>query len=181
MSTTAMPPTPNTVTTDQDSPKLDWAVTADRVRIWRDETHILNIEVDGKLHADVRPRRVFPISGKAPYVSLISEKESEVALILNPEDLDHGSSDALDLALGRTYHRATITRVDEISEAMGVSMWRVMTDCGYATFEVIDRRQHIRLLPGGRFIITDADGNRFEIPCVYDLDQTSQRLVETET
>jgi len=46
---------------------------------------------------------------------------------------------------------------------MGVTNWETQTDHGYATFEVVDR-EYIRKLPGGRYIIADADGNRFELP-----------------
>jgi predicted oxidoreductase len=83
--------------------------------------------------------------------------------------------------MAKLYFRAIITRIDSIGESMGVSMWEAMTDCGYAKFEVVDRQRHIRFLPGGRFLITDVDGNRYEIPCIYELDERSQRLVETET
>ena len=79
------------------------------------------------------------------------------------------------------YFGAVITEVYSITETMGVSLWAVMTDRGYAAFEVVDRERHIRLLPNGRFLITDADGNRFEIPCVYALSERSRALVETET
>ena len=64
---------------------------------------------------------------------------------------------------------------------MGVSEWEVKTDRGYAKFEVVDRTEHIRKLPGGRVMIVDADGNRFEIEDVSRLDERSQTLVRTET
>jgi len=48
-------------------------------------------------------------------------------------------------------------------------------------FEVVDRNRHIRRLPGDRVMIVDADGNRFEIPNVTELDERSQALVRSET
>ncbi|MCK5801733.1 MAG: DUF1854 domain-containing protein [Lentisphaeria bacterium] len=161
--------------------RLDWGVAADKMRVWEDEFRILHLEVDGKTFDDISPRKIFPLSSKAPYISFMADKEGEVALLLNPEDLDSESHAALDFALERTYYRLIITRVDSIGEIMGVSMWEVQTNQGYAKFEVVDRQRHIRPLPGGRLIITDADGNRFEIPSVQDLDETSRRLIESET
>jgi hypothetical protein len=160
---------------------VDWAVDPEQIRVWLDEFHVLHVEVDGVVHSDVKPRHVFPLSKHGDYLSFIGEKEVEVALVRNASRIDPNSMAALDEVMGKTYYRARILRIDSIAEAMGVSMWEAHTDRGYAKFEVVDRQRHIRILPGGRFLITDADGNRFEIPCIYELDERSQRLVETET
>jgi len=158
-----------------------WAIEASHVRVWRDPFCALHVSVDGTDHADVRPRRVFPISTRSPFISFMTEKGDEVVLLKDPEKLDAESAAALRAALGRVYSGATIRRVYDITETMGVGLWTVMTDRGYASFEVVDRERHIRLLPNGRYLITDVDGNRFEIPCVYKMDEQSQRLIETET
>ncbi|MBN2450644.1 MAG: DUF1854 domain-containing protein [Lentisphaeria bacterium] len=158
-----------------------WAVDGSRVKIWEDAFHVLHLSCAGQEYEDVHPRQVFPVSSRSSFVSFFTEKSEEVVLLEDPEQLDGDSRGVLDRALHRLYYAAVITRVYSITETMGVSMWTVMTDRGYATFEVVDRERHIRLLPNGRFLITDADGNRFEIVNVAALDERSQRLVETET
>ena len=167
--------------TTREDPLQDWAVEASRTRVWRDPFCALHVSVDGQDHADLRPRRVFPISGRSPFVSFMNDKGEELVLLRDPANLDADSAATLALALARVYSGAIIRRVYDITETMGVSLWNVMTDRGYASFEVVDRERHIRLLPKGRYLLTDVDGNRFEIPCVYDLDESSQRLIETET
>lgn len=162
-------------------PLEGWAVGAAQVRIWRDPFFALHVTVDGVDHPDLRPRRVFPISGRSSFVSFLNEKGEEEVLLRDPENLDPESTAVLELFLSRVYSGAIIRRVYDITETMGVALWTVMTDRGYASFEVVDRERHIRLLPGGRYLITDVDGNRFEIPCIHDLDRRSQELVETET
>ena len=166
---------------DHNSARPEWLVTADRVRLWEDAFRKLHISVDGKDYEDVRPRRAFPISTRSPFVSFMSEKSEETVLLADPAGLPAESRAVLDRFLNRVYYCALVTKVYSITETMGVSLWHVLTDHGHATFEVVDRERHIRLLPGGRFQITDADGNRFDIPCVYDLDEASQNLIETET
>lgn len=161
--------------------RVDWAVDPQDVRVWMDEFHVLHVEAKGQVYDDVQPRHAFPLSGKGDYVSFIGEKDQEMVFLRNASQLDPASRRALDESLAKLYYRATILRIDNIAETMGVSMWEVMTDCGYAKFEVVDRQRYIRILPGGRFLIVDADGNRFEIPCIYEMDERSQRLVETET
>ena len=103
-----------------------------------------------------------------------------MVLLARPQDLDRESRKVLERALGHVYYVARIVRVDEIKETMGVTLWTVMTDKGYAHFEVVDTN-HIRRLPGGRLIIVDVDGNRFEIERLTDLDERSQALIHSET
>lgn len=160
---------------------LEDVVTPERVTIWEDQYKVLHVTVDEQTLEDVRPRRTFPLSGKADYVSFADKQGHEVLLLAHPHKLDHASRRALEHALARLYYAAEIVRVDSIGETMGVSLWHVLTDRGYAVFEVVDRQRHIRLMPGGRYLITDVDGNRFEIPNVRNLDPRSQSLVETET
>lgn len=156
------------------------AVMPERVRVWEDEFHVLHVSLDGETHSNVRAVRAFPISGKADYVSFLDEKNHEVVLLAHPHRLDRDSRCALEQALEKMYYVAAITRVDSITETMGVSKWEVDTDRGYAVFEVVDRRQHIRRLPHGRYMITDADGNRFEIEDLEQLDRRSQAIVHSE-
>ena len=163
----------------EQGPLADSVVEPHRVRVREDAFQKLCVSVDGEERTSVRVRKVFPLSGKADYVSFLSEKNKEVALVANPHNLDKDSRSALDAALARMYYVAKIQRVDSVKEKMGVGQWKVMTDRGYAAFEVVDRR-NIRKLPGRRVVIADADGNRFEIEDVAKLDQRSQNLVFSE-
>jgi len=155
-------------------------VEPERMRVWEDSLRRLCVSVDGTEYTNVRPRRVFPLSGKAQYVSFLNDKGKEVALLTRPHKLDTESRQALDEALARMYYVAKITRVDSIKEKWGVSHWEVETNRGYAAFEVADR-SNIRRLGGGHIMITDADGNRFEIEDLSQLDERSQALVFGET
>lgn len=158
-----------------------WLVAPDHVRIWEDDFKVLHVAVGDETFADVRPRRVFPLSSKADYVSFMSDKGKEVLLLARPPKLDRKSRRVLEHALARTYYSARILRVYEIKESMGVSHWKVLTDRGFAAFEVVDRNSHIRCLPPARYLIMDADGNRFEIENLADLDAHSQAEVHHET
>ena len=151
-----------------------------RVRVWEDELRRLNVTVDGEQHQDVRAVWTFPLSGKTDYVSFLDEHGKEVLLLARPNELDKESRRALHAALERMYYVARILRIYSIRETMGISQWEVLTDRGYAAFEVVDR-DLIRRLPGGRYLMADADGNRFEIPDAIRLDPRSQSLLASET
>ncbi len=156
------------------------AIPPDGVRVWVDSFQRLHLSVGDAQFENVRPVQCFPLSGKTDYVSFLDEDGKEVLLLAHPDHLDKDSRYVLKEALEKMYYVAKITRVDSITETMGVSHWSVMTDRGYAAFEVVDR-EHIRRLPGRRYMITDADGNRFEIEDTARLDARSQMLVHSET
>ena len=163
-----------------DAPESGRAVGPEGVTVSRDAFDVLHLTVAGETHDDVKPVRLFPISGKADYVSFVGRKGKEVCLLAHRDGLDDASRRALDEALDAMYYMPKILRIDRIHEMWGITHWETQTDCGYAAFEVVDRDQ-IRRLPHGRFVIRDADGNRFEIEDVDALDARSQVLVHSET
>lgn len=155
-------------------------IEPERVRVWQDDFHKLHVQVDDDEYEDVVARRVFPTSRKADYVSIISDGK-EVAMVAHPDKLDKDSRKCLNAALDRMYYTAKITRIDGINLVMAVSHWDVMTDRGYARFEIVDRATQIRMQSGGRCLITDVDGNRFVIEDINDLDPNSLKLITSQT
>ena len=159
--------------------RLDGLVSGDRVRLCEDPFHVLTLTVDGRTHENVRPLRCFPISGRADYVSFLDANGREVAIVGRLDRLDKQSRRVLQRALDRMYYVPQIQRIDSITESLGISHWRVLTDRGYAQFEVVDP-EYIRRLPGNRLVIEDADGNRFEVRDASRLDARSRALLEGE-
>jgi len=166
--------------TDDDAGTEAPALSPDRVRVRKDRLGALHVTVDGTERETSRVSLAFPISGKADYVSFLDAEGEEIALLAHPDQLDDESRTAVAAALERMYYVPKIRRVDSIKESWGVSHWEVVTDCGYASFEVVDR-EHIRRVSGGRFLIQDADGNRFEIEDAAQLDPQSRKLIYSET
>jgi hypothetical protein len=156
------------------------ALSAKDVRVWFDDMRALCVATGEREFRNVRAVGVFPLTHMAEYVSFLDKDGKEVLMVADPARLDVASRRALERALGRMYYKARIIQVFKIAERMGVTTWEVMTDCGYATFEVLSR-EHIRELEEGHFIIADADGNRFEIPDFAQLDPESQVMILSET
>jgi hypothetical protein len=151
-----------------------------RVRIWRDEFHRVHVEVDGETeHVDVKPARVFPISGAADCISFLDRDDKEVLLLKGTSELDPESRQVLEEEIGRTYFVPKITYIYEIEDSHGAARWEVETDRGYRVFDVRDR-EDVRVIKGRRVLLQDADGNRFEIEDLSLLDPQSQKLVDKE-
>jgi hypothetical protein len=71
-----------------------------------------------------------------------------------------------------------IKTIVKMKEKMGFSNWTVETDFGTITFSVKDTYKNMVKLPKGRCIITDVDGNRYEIPNLNELDKKSYKKIE---
>ena len=151
-----------------------------RVEVWQDEFHIVHLRVGDEEYENVRPVKTFPISGKAPFISFLSEDGKELVLVDGSENMPEDSRSLVETLLEKTYFVPRIIRVFSIKETWGISRWQVETDCGFAAFEVT-HRERIRRLPRGRYIIVDADDNRYEIEDIEELDLQSQRLIARET
>jgi len=155
-------------------------VAPHRVRVWQDAFRRLHLELDGKTeHIDVRPTRAFPISGAADLISFLDSDDKEVLLLQNPAGLDPDSRKVLEEEMGRSYFVPKVTHIYDIEDSHGAARWEVETDCGYRVFDVRDR-EDVRVLGGRRVLLQDADGNRFEVEDIEQLDDRSRRLIDKE-
>ena len=86
--------------------------------------------------------------------------------------------EAVEEELERAYFSPHIQRIVNVTVANRVPRWEVETDRGPRAFEIYSSRRDIRHLGGGRVLVQDADGNRYEIPDYRLLEPASRALVE---
>ena len=79
--------------------------------------------------------------------------------------------------LNRRYYMPVIKEILKVVDRFGFSYWTVKTSGGPLEFSVRDPYKSILHL-GNRLIITDADGNRYEIPDVTALKKSDLRKIE---
>jgi len=123
-------------------------------------------------------QRGFPLSKADEFLSLKDKEGGEVAVIRRLQELDADSRAAVHKQLQWSYFASTITTVHAIDVRFHVPHWDVETDRGRRVFELHNSRRDIRVLPGGRTMVRDADGNVYEIPDVSRLDAASRAIVE---
>ena len=80
--------------------------------------------------------------------------------------------------LDRRYLTAAIQQVNAVRNEYGTSYWDVQTDRGPREFVVQNVSENAQWLGDRRLLITDVDGNRFEIPHLDELDKKSLAAVE---
>lgn len=123
-------------------------------------------------------QRAFPLSKADEFLSLKDKEGGEVAVIRRLQELDADSRAAVQKQLQWSYFASTITTVHAIDVRFHVPHWDVEPDRGRRVFELHSSRRDVRVLPGGRALVRDADGNVYEIPDVSRLDAASRAIVE---
>lgn len=152
---------------------------AGSARLWTDDYDELYLRVDGgQARGPLTAHRAFPLSMADEFVSLRDREGGEVAVIRRLADLDADSRAAVESILEWTYFASEITAVHAVEVRFHIPHWDVETDRGRRTIEMASSRRDIRVLPDGRALIRDADGNLYEIPSVTRLDADSRALVE---
>ncbi len=122
--------------------------------------------------------RNFPFEYKYDYITVLDENMKEIGILRSVEDFPSEQAEILKNELDRRYYMPKIKEIVKMKEKMGFTNWVVDTDFGQITFSVKDTYKNMVKLPGGRCIITDVDGNRYEIPKLSLLDKKSYKKIE---
>jgi hypothetical protein len=143
----------------------------------------LERQPDGRLAAlrggvltPVRPIRCFPWSGPAAYISLRDDQDREVALVVDPADLEPASRAHLEDELAHAGFVLRIARILAIVDELEIRLWRVDTQQGARTFQTA-RDEWPRALPGGNLLLRDVAGDLYLIPPAAELEPTTRRLL----
>ena len=120
---------------------------------------------------------VFPISNREHFVSLRDVEGTEIGIVEEAHALEGESRRILREELERSYFLPRITDITGVADKLGVLTWRVDTDRGPRTFEVRHPRRNVRSVGGGRYIVKDVDGNRYDIRRLSNLGPKSQFLM----
>ncbi len=135
------------------------------------------IDADGVRHIDVEPVRSFPFSDQRRYVSIRDHRGKEIVLVDDLDKLPKNTREILETALAEREFIPVIQRIHRVTGDAGPMSWEVETDRGRTRF-VMNSEDDIRRISYNTLVIVDADGGRYFIPNVADLDTYSRRLLE---
>ncbi len=141
----------------------------------RDQKGRLVLKVGDEERLVLRVIRSFPLTSPNGFVSLWGE-DGEIGLIPNLEALDSSSRTVIGQELEKAYFMPKIRKILRVKELYGgITEFAVETDKGFREFEIQSKNQ-IRHVGVSRVLITDVDGNKYEIPDVTRLDSRSRSL-----
>ena len=151
----------------------------DKARFFVDAFEDLNLELAGdRTYNGVRIKRAFPLTCDDCFIVVQDSDGKEIGSLARLDALDRASRQVVKDELERAYFTPRIQRIAKVTTAYRVPRWEVETDRGPRAFEIYSSRRDVRLLGGGRVLVQDADGNRYEIPDYRRLEPASRALVE---
>lgn len=128
-------------------------------------------------HENVFVLRLFPLSHPDRYWSIRDEDDKELGVICDPALFEPEQRELLEESLKRRYLLSAINRILEIRERFETLDWLAETERGLHWFTTRQLRDNILQPSANRYIITDVEGNRFDIPDVSRLPPASQALL----
>ena len=154
-------------------------VAIDEIRLFREPAWVLRLTIEGdRSYLKVKVVRAAPLSHPTRYICLLDAKDEEICMIDDLNSLNREMRALIEEELDRRYLTATIQRVNAVRNEYGTSYWDVQTDRGPREFVVQNVSENAQWLGDHRLLITDVDGNRFEIPHLNALDKKSLAAVE---
>ncbi|MFA6729950.1 MAG: DUF1854 domain-containing protein [Eubacteriales bacterium] len=122
--------------------------------------------------------RAFPFDDAENFISVTDKDGNEYGVIKSLDLFDGAGRDIIEKELKRKYFTPVITKILSLKERFGYSYWEADTNHGRMSFAMHDTYRNIAKVSESRLILTDVDGNRFEIPDVFGLDRKSFRKIE---
>lgn len=150
------------------------------VRFWRDSWQQVFMENGNGKEGPVRVKRAFPLTDPDRFIIITDVQGKFIGMLDDYRNLDKDSAAVLKEELEQDYFLPQIIKIYSIRDEYRVMNWFVETDRGPRRFEVKSRRQDIRWLSDDHVVIQDADGNKYEIKKLSELDRESQQLLEIE-
>ncbi|MBL9137912.1 MAG: DUF1854 domain-containing protein [Verrucomicrobiales bacterium] len=128
-------------------------------------------------HRQVTVLRAFPWSSPERYLSLMDGADKEIGVLVDPDSLPPEDGELLRDALRRRYFVPRVTRILAARERFGTVDWEFETDRGIRRLTTRNLGESVHRPNPGRILLTDVDGNRYDIPDLEGLDGRSQQLL----
>ena len=155
-------------------------LTGNDVRFTSHDRIFVDAELySGEIIKDLEPRRLFPVTGGADFISFLDSSGEERFILRDIVNLPKDQRELLENCLFEYYRVPKIKTILKRSENPHLWVWTVDTDRGEFTFEMTNIVQGFKKFYDGRILIVDSKDNRYEIPNVNDLDPKSQKIIES--
>lgn len=124
--------------------------------------------------------RTFPVTEPEEYISIreADEKAREIGVVEKLSCLDKEQADMLREQLNLRYFTPEITKIFDIKTEYGYGYFHVMTTYGECRFTIHTGGGSVVSITDTRIVITDLDGNRFEVPDIMALTTNERKKLD---
>lgn len=162
----------------QETPPRPSPADVNRLRLFYDPPGTLRLTVDAEAaphsYPVVRLYQAAPLTQPGRYIALQDGKGEEIVLLGSLADFPPESRGAAEEEVRRRYLTARVKAITNVRSEFGVTYWHVLTDRGERDFVVQSLSESCVWLSDRHILLTDVDGNRFEIEDRAALDPASE-------
>lgn len=133
--------------------------------------------VDRSWHTVV-PRWSSPLTHPGKYLALLDLKGNEIVMINDLTELSETSRDAVTKEVETRYLTAQVEEVLFTKGELASVYWTVQTERGVREFVTQNLSENAQWLGPNHILLTDVDGNRFEIRDTTKLSGRSLQMIE---
>jgi hypothetical protein len=135
----------------------------------------LRVQVEGdRCGLRVEVLRAFPLKHPEQYIVLRDGASKEIGVLRDLNDWPADVSTLLREQLRRRYFLPQITAINAVTDRFGSSVWDVETDRGPRSLTTRQFNEAMFEVEPNRYLLTDIEGNRYEIKNLQELDEASR-------
>ncbi len=146
----------------------------------RTEGGFVSLSFGGKEYARVGVYLTFPLTEPEEYISIreADEKAKEIGLIQKLSQLDQEQQEMIREQIRLRYFMPVIQKVLDVKDEYGYAYWNVVTGFGACRFTTRMSGDAVVVLGESRLLVTDIDGNRYEIPDFEKLSVSERKKLD---
>lgn len=146
----------------------------------RTEGGFVALKTGGKEYSRVGIYLTFPLTNPEEFISVreADEKAKEIGLVEKLSGLEKEQQEMIREQIRLRYFMPVITKVLDVKDEYGYAYWHVMTGFGVCRFTTQMSGDAVVSLSDSRLLVTDIDGNRYEIPDFYQLSVTERKKLD---
>lgn len=153
-------------------------ITPQSGEFYKSNGDFLGLKFQDKDYSRVSLHRAFPFSKEDSFISVRDKENNEIGLIKNLSDFSEDIERLFNVELTRRYLLPTVCNINSVKEEFGYSYWDVVTNIGPKKFTIKKDNSSFINIKDNKILITDVDGNRYEIDDYTKLDARSYKLIE---
>lgn len=146
-------------------------MTSENATFSRTEGGFVSLKTGDKEYARVGIYLTFPLTNPEEFISIreADEKAKEIGMIEKLSLLKPDQQEMIKEQIKLRYFIPVITKVLDIKDEYGYAYWHAQTNFGLCRFTTRMSGNAVVSLSDSRLMVTDIDGNRYEIPDFYQL------------